>query len=210
MIHLRRRTAITTAVALLAGCTSSSDPTVTPSRTEPSPTPTETTRRSPTETADRSPTETTVPPSAITPYDSLSPDGRELFQTLLDHPVERASDTVPSRLWNATYVRYDGTVYELRKTSTDRSVAERTVSLYAAEQPTPEPDQTIEYDDLSASAQAAVEEALGDGSYTVRGETLPEPFGDRAIQYLRYDGTVYEIVRTTGDIRVWRLDVGEP
>lgn len=139
----------------------------------------------------------------VAAYESLSERGRELFRTLVrEGPVERPADEIPARLWSEPLVRYEGEVHSVSKTEAG-NVAVSDLDVLPVDGSEVTESDIVAYGDLSEEAAAIFEQALTEGRYTVRGETLPE--GLREARYVEYDGSTYELQVTVGDIRVWRL-----
>lgn len=153
-------------------------------------------------------TDSPIPPEQITAYEALSEKGKELFQTLLaEGSIKRPSDKIPSKLWDAKYVRYEGTVYTISKTNTGRSIAEYTLSVSSVTQSEVNESELVIYSNLSQEAKDAFKQALNEGTYTIRGEDLPGKLNDA--KFVQYRGNYYELQITVGDIRVWKISVSK-
>lgn len=160
---------------------------------------------SPTVITGQTPTSTrSVPPDEITPYDSLTEQGKELFRDIVETgPIERASDKIPPKLSEAEYVQYKNDVYRLSKSNPHTYVAEYTLEVNFTSQSEVDESELVAYPDLSEAAQIAFKEALDEGSYTVRDGTLPGEL--REIQYVKYEESYYELQIIVADIPVWEL-----
>lgn len=163
-------------------------------------------RSSPSPTDSSTPTETPIPAEQITEYESLTKTGQELFRTLLSKgSVERPSDEIPTKLREAEYLRYEGELYSISRTNTDRNVAEYTMDISPVDESEVDESELVAYADLSEEAKEAFTEALNAGDYTVRGETLPGKLGE--VGFVKYDGDYYELRVIVADIRVQRLSI---
>lgn len=188
----------TTALVVLGGCTAGTGSTGT--TTEP-PTDTETTTEAP-ETA------TTVPPSAVTAFEDLGETAQSVFEdAYYQGYVERAVDRIPAALQEQPYVRYQGDVYEVRRVTVTGAVAEYTLYAAVVDEGSVAEESLVDYADLSSDAQAAFEQAVADGQFTVRDGSLPGRLDEVGV--VKFEGRYYELTVTVGDIPIWKLAVRE-
>ena len=179
------------AVSGMAGCSSQTNST-TPSQAD----------------TDAPTTETPIPAEQITKYESLTVRGRDLFQTLLsEDSIDQPSDTIPTKLWEATYVRHEGSVYSISKTDTDRNIAEYTLEVSSIEQSQIDESDLVTYSNLSEEEKNAFKQSLNEAGYTVRNETLPSKLNEG--KFVKYNQNYYELRVLVGDIRVWRISITE-
>jgi hypothetical protein len=145
--------------------------------------------------------ESPVPSEKITPFESLPAKGKELFLTILEEgSIEEPSDEIPSELWEAEYVRYDGEVYAISRTDTGRNVADYSVSVGQTEESEVDESKLVSYADLSPDAKDAFKQMLS-GGYP-RGR-LPEKLDVGG--FVKYDGGYYEIFIIHVDTRVFNI-----
>ncbi|MFC4357319.1 hypothetical protein ACFO0N_05070 [Halobium salinum] len=196
---MHRRALLTAAVAAGAGCLGAS----TQRGDSASPTSGETAVEEPT-TKEPTGSATSTPEDGITTHESLTAGGKELFGVLLEEgSVDRPSTEVPTGLWEATAVRYEGTTYTLSREPRE-SVAVYSTSASAVTRETVADDELVRYGDLSPDAQRVFDDAADSGSYDG-----PPPGVLRDAQYVERDGRYYRLRVATGDVRVWRLSVSK-
>lgn len=198
MVDLSRRNTLriiaVTGISGIAGCTSESN------SASPSPTDSPTSSNSPT------PTIAPIPAEKITEYESLTETGQELFQILLSKgSVERPVDEIPTKLWEAEYVRYEDKVYSVSKTDTDRNIGEYTLDITSVDESEVDESELVTYKDLSEGAKEAFNQALNEGEYTARGGTLPGKLDEA--RYVKYDRDYYKLIVAVGDIRIWEIGI---
>jgi hypothetical protein len=177
----------------IAGCASSEqDGTATPKNTD-TPSPTD----SPT------PSESPVSSEKVTTFESLPEKGKELFLTILkEGSIEEPSDKIPSTLWEAEYVQYEGEVYSLSRTDTHRNVADYSVSVGQTEESEVDESKLVNYTDLSPDTKDAFKQMLS-GSYPIRESKLPGKLDDGG--FVKYERDYYEISIVHGDTRVFEI-----
>lgn len=181
--------------SVLAGCSGLNQPS--PETGSPTESPTMNTSLTPTSTR-------SVPSEEITTYDSLTEQGKELFRGIVETgPIERASDKIPPKLSETEYVQYQNDVYRLSRSNTHTYIAEYTLEVDFTSQSEVDESELAAYPDLSEAAKKAFKQALDKGSYTVRAGTLPGEL--REVQFVRYDGSYYELLIIVADIPVWEL-----
>lgn len=154
-------------------------------------------------------TDSSTPTAQLTSYESLSEKGQELFREIVqtEGPVERASDEIPWKLWNAEYVEFQDDVYRLSKRQTTSGVAEHTLEVGITVQSEVDESELAAYSDLSEAARNAFTQAHDEGSYTVREEPLPDDL--REVQFVKYDGSYYELQFIVADFPIWELSVSK-
>lgn len=149
-------------------------------------------------------TESPVPKSQITEYSSLNDKAQKLFEKIItEGPIERASDKIPSKLWEADYIQYEGDIFELKKEDTGSNVVEYTLITSSVDESDVNQSETVTYSKLSNEAQTAFQEALSTGEYRSRAEPLPGKLDEAG--FVKYDGAYYELKVAIADIRLWKL-----
>lgn len=167
-----------------------------------------TSTRTATRTAPTTSTSSPIPSERVTTYDALSERGKDLFRRLIDQDsVERPSNEIPSTLWDAEYVRYEGVVYEITKTDTGRDVVKTHLSVEQVTETAVSETEVITYEDLTPAAKNAFEESLSNDTYTVDGEDLPKQLQEN--EFVSYRSDYYRLRVMVEDIRVWSLSVSK-
>lgn len=143
----------------------------------------------------------------VTPYSKLSDKGQRLFRQMHnEEPVHAPERDVPSTLWNANYVRYEGTVFAIvREPRGFASQTSLTANL-TEESAIDDPAEVIAFPELTEEAQSVFTTVQTEGRYETRA-TLPNQLRD--YRYVKYEADYYALMIAVADIRIWELAVSE-
>lgn len=151
---------------------------------------------------------TTTAPEAVVQYRTLSDEGRDVFEALLetDSLVGTESD-FPDDVWAADYVDYEGTVYAIERSRTGNYRSKFVLSTEFVDEGDVEDDaDVVAYEELDPAARDAFEKARTDGEYRSRGEPPSQLVQHR---YVGYEGDYYRLDRVVADVPTWELSAAK-
>jgi|GEM_PF-1662802 hypothetical protein len=209
------------ALLLLAGCGGGVDTGGPAAGDRPTPSPTEngTTTQAATPTQSGTPTASPVDSSRVLSYTALNDAQQSAVRTAMDGEATfvpnssyindsagYVAEDTPFRLHD--YVRYDGSLYRIHLRSGKPYAA---YGIQASAASPGENDTTLAFETLPADVKDEVRTAITDGSYGApwgKWGSLPDPLGEEATQYVRYENQTYEMEYVVGDTRaaVLRLE----
>lgn len=150
------------------------------------------------------PIKTTIPKRAITKYSELSEEGKVIFEKSTDPGgIDIEEDQIPQKLWDASYVSYNGDVYNVTWTDTGRSKTYSTLNVEKKREVSDSAD-IIKYDQLTDDAKQEFKKSLENNGLTKESASFADQLTE--YDYVEYESDPYEILITVYDVRIWNVE----